>query len=287
MEATARIAPAAWQGMRCRYCGAWNAEGDHRCERCGRRTGAEPALIYPVENSSAVRAPRPEPAPVVEAAPRTVQRLPGIPRQAALFGPERSKVIAFDTLAPVVDPRPPRKPASPAPRPAVSRAASRLAQQSLDFLAPAPRVAPTTGCEARVAPANLRCAAAVLDGIAVVFGLALFFLTFHLMGGELVLTKRAGYAYAVVAAALWLFYRVFWCILKRDSVGMRRAGLRLVDFDGYPPDGSQRAIRLAAACLGVLAAGVGLLWALFDEERLAWHDHISKTFPTTNQPHDH
>ena len=27
--------------------------------------------------------------------------------------------------------------------------------------------------------------------------------------------------------------------------------------------------------------GLGLVWALVDEENLTWHDHISKTFPTT------
>ena len=26
--------------------------------------------------------------------------------------------------------------------------------------------------------------------------------------------------------------------------------------------------------------GLGLVWALVDEENLTWHDHISKTFPT-------
>jgi hypothetical protein len=29
-----------------------------------------------------------------------------------------------------------------------------------------------------------------------------------------------------------------------------------------------------------IAAGIGLLWALVDEERLTWHDYMSKTFPT-------
>ena len=30
----------------------------------------------------------------------------------------------------------------------------------------------------------------------------------------------------------------------------------------------------------VLPAGLGLLWALVDEESLTWQDHISHTFPT-------
>jgi uncharacterized RDD family membrane protein YckC len=62
---------------------------------------------------------------------------------------------------------------------------------------------------------------------------------------------------------------------------MRFAGLHLVDFDGRRPDREQRAIRQVAGLLSVLSAGLGLVWALVDEENLTWHDHISKTFPTT------
>jgi len=32
--------------------------------------------------------------------------------------------------------------------------------------------------------------------------------------------------------------------------------------------------------LSLCSLGLGLVWALVDEESLTWHDHISKTFPT-------
>jgi hypothetical protein len=53
-----------------------------------------------------------------------------------------------------------------------------------------------------------------------------------------------------------------------------------VDFDGRRPDREQRRMRLVAGLLSLSAAGLGLVWALVDEENLTWHDHISKTFPT-------
>ena len=46
------------------------------------------------------------------------------------------------------------------------------------------------------------------------------------------------------------------------------------------PTRTQRFYRTASGFLSLLAAGVGLLWGLVDEETLTWHDHISKTFPT-------
>jgi hypothetical protein len=54
----------------------------------------------------------------------------------------------------------------------------------------------------------------------------------------------------------------------------------LVNFDGQKPTQRQRFQRLASGFLSLFAAGLGLLWALVDEETLTWHDHISRTFPT-------
>jgi uncharacterized RDD family membrane protein YckC len=61
---------------------------------------------------------------------------------------------------------------------------------------------------------------------------------------------------------------------------MRKAGLQLVDFDGNPPSQARRYLRLFGSILSFLAAGIGLIWSLVDEDRLTWHDHISSTFPT-------
>jgi hypothetical protein len=46
------------------------------------------------------------------------------------------------------------------------------------------------------------------------------------------------------------------------------------------PLASKRALRQMVSLLSLLSAGLGLVWALVDEENLTWHDHISKTFPT-------
>ena len=61
---------------------------------------------------------------------------------------------------------------------------------------------------------------------------------------------------------------------------MRWAGLRLVNFDCAPPNRGERVHRMVTSCISAAAAGLGLAWALVDEERLTWHDHMSKTFPS-------
>ncbi len=79
---------------------------------------------------------------------------------------------------------------------------------------------------------------------------------------------------------VWMLYQSLWCAANLDTVGMSWLGLHCVDLNGYRPRPRKRFIRLGVTCLGTLAAGLGLAWALVDEEGLAWQDHVSETFPT-------
>ncbi len=130
---------------------------------------------------------------------------------------------------------------------------------------------------------GVRSAAAGVNALLVLAGLGVFLLTFHLLGGEISLERKTAPGWIAAAVVLGLFYHIYWCLLKRDAPGMRWFRLRLVNFDGYEPEPGQRVVRLIAACLSLLACGLGLLWALFDEEGLTWHDHISKTYPTLEE----
>ena len=64
---------------------------------------------------------------------------------------------------------------------------------------------------------------------------------------------------------------------------MHFADLQLITFDGFPLDARSRALRFVSTWLSFCSGGVGLLWAVADEENLTWHDHISKTFPTIRE----
>jgi len=122
--------------------------------------------------------------------------------------------------------------------------------------------------------------AAGVDASLILVGVGAFLAIFFISGGQVALDRQALSFSLGVTAVIALFYRVLWCLADGDSPGMRFAGLRLVDFDGRRPDREQRGIRQVASLLSILSAGLGLVWALVDEENLTWHDHISKTFPT-------
>jgi uncharacterized RDD family membrane protein YckC len=135
-------------------------------------------------------------------------------------------------------------------------------------------------CDVPVALPAHRSLAAAADASLVLIGTGMFTGVFMLSGGEVELTRQTIPFLLGVLAVLALFYRVLWCIADGDTPGMRFAGLRLVDFDGRRPTREMRALRQAAGLLSLISGGLGLVWALVDEESLTWHDHISKTFPT-------
>ncbi|MDX1981361.1 MAG: RDD family protein [Bryobacteraceae bacterium] len=139
-------------------------------------------------------------------------------------------------------------------------------------------------CRASVALPVHRLFAASLDGAMVAISFGLFLIVLHLAGASAPLTSRTWPILGAAAFVTLTIYRLIWCLAGVDSIGMRWAGLRLINFDGAEPTRAERLHRMVTSCISASAAGLGLAWALVDEERLTWHDHMSKTFPTPIAP---
>jgi uncharacterized RDD family membrane protein YckC len=113
-----------------------------------------------------------------------------------------------------------------------------------------------------------------LVAVAALFG------TIHYTAPDILITQLPFWFYGIATGLVFLVYRVLYCLANLDTAGVRWTGLQIRDFDGRKPTRKQRFYRLAGGCVSLIAAGLGLLWALFDEEKLTWHDHMSETFPT-------
>ncbi len=85
-------------------------------------------------------------------------------------------------------------------------------------------------------------------------------------------------AAALSVLAIGAAYQTLFLTLARATPGMRYAGIALSTFAGDSPSRAQRCGRLMALPLSVLPLGLGLVWALFDDCRLTWHDRLSKTY---------
>jgi uncharacterized RDD family membrane protein YckC len=216
--------------------------------------------------------------------------------QRALFAnPNPSRLVAFDDFASPTQRESIRARAAEAARPeplkqakvevrhARPRRKVSADQQTLDFFGSEEVVSLPQShiiCDAPVAPNSLRIQAAVIDGLIMLAGMAVIFAGLAYVGGLAMLDKHS-IPYLIVAfMTVPLFYKTMWVYVNQDSYGTMAAGLRIVDFDGNPPTQMRRYQRLVGSFVSVLAGGVGLLWALVDEDALTWHDHISSTFPT-------
>lgn len=272
----------------CMYCRANNAEDDHRCRRCGRRLQFAPppgVVQLPSRTATALRLqPEAAPAPEPEAFEPAPKPQRAIAYQRSLFSSrEVPQVVPFESLNPAAAVERRRQRAHseltrPRPRKPIP------GQQALEFSPPsAPEQTSPEGviyCDVPVAVPAHRIMAAAVDCTLVLIAFCFFCAIFGFTAGGLAVTKQTIPLFVCVAAAFALVYKVLWCLADGDTPGMRCAHLRLVNFDGQRPDREQRIYRMASGTLSFLAAGLGVLWALVDEEALTWHDHISKTFPT-------
>lgn len=280
--------------MICSYCQHSNPSEDHRCERCGRRLSATAAPDTWQDGALALAyadavEEKPVPVPIRvldggESAASRIGRTPP-PRQQMLFvDPDPPKVVEF----PTIDPPPrPRRQAS-AVRQRRRSDVDETVQPYLDFFPPvenAPRTLQTSVeaviySDDPVATPQHRALGALLDLSLVLIAAGVFVGTFQICGGDMSAVWSHAPLFAASFVLVGLFYALLGPLCNSESIGSRAVGLRLVTFEGERPGRRERFLRLGSASFGLASAGLGILWALADEENLAWQDHMSRTFPT-------
>lgn len=280
--------------MTCPACGYKGIEqGDHRCNRCGRRVDPPAPPALPISSGAAA------PALAPEWKQEVTQKLEEFRQKRAeqvkLFEedtsetvppPDRTKkVLAFEDFAAgqiepvVVDPPPP-----PKQRAATARERSPKKTPVVEARTPEPpAVARDVRCTEPVAPVALRALAGALDAAVVTIASGVFVGTFYLLGGVLPTQPRAAGGLVLAAGVLAAFYLFLYLFYAGETPGMQWTGQRLIDFEGNRPRAGKRLVRSLGALLSAAALGLGYLWALIDEESLTWHDRMSQTFLTRDE----
>jgi uncharacterized RDD family membrane protein YckC len=130
----------------------------------------------------------------------------------------------------------------------------------------------------QVAPMSRRMLAGLVD-FSLVTGAFLGAAVTAVMNATVLPSLKAMELGSVVAVVLvGLFYYAFFFSLSKATLGMRYAGLAMRTFSGKRPNLAQRCTRAAALVISILPAGLGAVWALFDEDNLCWHDRLSSTY---------
>jgi uncharacterized RDD family membrane protein YckC len=79
-------------------------------------------------------------------------------------------------------------------------------------------------------------------------------------------------------AGLTILYELYGAGMAGQTLGMRLVRIRVIGSRGRPPGAVRGLIRVLAFVPSVLPGGLGWLWALFDREHRALHDHLAGTY---------
>jgi uncharacterized RDD family membrane protein YckC len=171
------------------------------------------------------------------------------------------------------------EPEAPAPQPAASAWSTpewshlELEEQLLPDDVPQPAVPAL-----EMASFSRRLLAVVVDGALIAgafLGAAMAAFT-HMAQLPPLKIQELGALVGLVSIAL--FYQMVFSTFADATPGMRYARVSLCTFNNQSPTRAQVLGRLGALLLSVLAMGLGLAWAIFDENHLCWHDRLSQTY---------
>jgi uncharacterized RDD family membrane protein YckC len=73
-------------------------------------------------------------------------------------------------------------------------------------------------------------------------------------------------------------YQLYFAGISGQTLGMHIMGIRLISQRGTAPGAGRGMVRLVALVPSVVPAGLGWIWALFDREHRALHDHLAGTY---------
>lgn len=134
------------------------------------------------------------------------------------------------------------------------------------------------GPQVQPASANRRVLAAAVD-MALVAGVVL--------GVAMTVVAKTAALPSLRTIELWTLlgmlvvgalYQVGFLSFAKATPGMLYAQIRLCTLEGEAPTRRQRNARLVAMLLSVLPIGFGIVWAIFDDDHLTWHDRLSQTY---------
>ncbi len=129
------------------------------------------------------------------------------------------------------------------------------------------------------APMGQRVMAAVVDGALIAASFVGFATVVAYRLPVLPAPLVAAGASAGTLLALFTIYRMLFFTFADATPGMRYARVGLCTFGDDNPTRKAMRMRTFAILLAACPLGLGFLWACLDEDRLGWHDRLSRMYP--------
>ncbi len=128
------------------------------------------------------------------------------------------------------------------------------------------------------APLGLRSMALLLDAGLVLAALVVFTGIFAKVAGQVPGGWLGLAALAVAAILLHVGYGLLFFTFGDQTPGMRYARIGFCTFADENPSRAALRKRVLTQLLAMVPFGMGLLWALLDEDSLGWHDRLSRMY---------
>lgn len=135
-----------------------------------------------------------------------------------------------------------------------------------------------------VASLEERRSAAFIDIACLFFAYGAFLALFSSLGGQFTLSKLSAAVYAVTASIVYFQYFALFTIFGGTTPGMIFRGLQVASFTGDQPTPRQMLLRSLGYVLSAGTLFLGFFWAWWDEDALTWHDRLSSTYLSPQQP---
>ena len=129
-----------------------------------------------------------------------------------------------------------------------------------------------------VAPLGDRLMAVLVDAALVLFAFLLFALVFAACTAHPPTGKPAMVAAGSALVGFFALYQWLFFTYAERTPGMHFAKIALCTFEDENPVRKTLQQRVGAFFLAALPLGLGFLWALLDDDRLGWHDRMTRTY---------
>jgi uncharacterized RDD family membrane protein YckC len=136
----------------------------------------------------------------------------------------------------------------------------------------------------QAASMSRRLLAGAIDGLLVISAFVVFVYIFFRVTSITPPLQQAAAISVSLAAVFWTAYQYLLLVYTGTTPGLKLAKLRLSRFDGIAVPRKTRRWRVLASVLSGLPLGLGYAWCFLDEDRLCWHDRITRTYMAPKQP---
>jgi uncharacterized RDD family membrane protein YckC len=135
----------------------------------------------------------------------------------------------------------------------------------------------------QAAPMSRRLLAGAIDSLLVLTAFAAFAYIFFRITSIVPLSQPAAGLSVSLIALFWTAYQYLLLVYTGTTPGLKLAHLQLSRFDGTAVPRKIRRWRVLASVLSGLSLTLGYAWCFLDEDRLCWHDRITRTYMAPNR----